>query len=298
MLAFSAAVEPLRVVNQLTGKCLYRWHLMSETGAPVRCSSGIALPVERPVGRLSRNDRLFVCSGLNASGAASERTLAVICYHMRQGGAVGGICTGAYALAKAGILSKKRVTLHWNDLQAFVEQYPDLEVSGHIFEIDDRVTTCGGGVSSVDMMLALIAGDHGADLANMVADMCVLGTQRNKNAGQRKSIAATLNTRHPRPIEAMRIMNDNPENLVSLCDIAEPVNLSPRQLERLFNRYLGVSPAKHYKNIRLDLGRSRVFGTDLTLGEIAVACGFQSTTRFTKNYRDRFGEAPFNPGTA
>ena len=293
MLAFSAAIEPLRIANQLTGKCLYRWHLASEDGEPVRCSNGISLPVNSAIGRLPRHNMLLVCSGLiGTSPTASSKSLAAIRRHSRQGGRVGGICTGTYLLAQAGVLSGKRITLHWENLQAFMEQFPDLNVSGQIFEIDDRVITCGGGVSSVDMMLALIAKDHSGDLANMVADMCVLGMQRNNDTGQRKSIAAVVNTRNPSLIEAVRIMNNNPEDLVPLRDIAQQTNISMRQLERLFKRYLGVSPAKHYKNIRLDLGRSLVSGTELATSEIAIACGFLNTSHFTKSYRERFGESP------
>nr|WP_246531582.1 GlxA family transcriptional regulator [Pseudohalocynthiibacter aestuariivivens] len=270
---------------------------MSEDGAAVQCSNGISLPADSAIGPLTRNDTLLVCSGLNGYSAARSRSLDAIRRHIRQGGSVGGICTGAYSLARVGILSGKRVTLHWENLQAFVEQYPYLEVSGQLFEIDGLVITCGGGVSSVDMMLALIATDHGTDLANMVADMCVLGMQRNNDTGQRKSIAAVINTRNPSLIEAVRIMNDKLEDKVPLCDIALQVNLSNRQLERLFNRYLGTSPAKYYKNIRLDFGRSLVCGTELAMSEIAFACGFRSTTNFTKNYRDRFGENPCNRGS-
>jgi len=141
-------------------------------------------------------------------------------------------------------------------------------------------------------MLALIAKDHGEDLANMVADMCVLGIQRKNDTGQRKSIAAVISTRNPGLIEAVRMMNDNVEDTVPLRDIARRVNLSVRQLERLFNRYLDTTPAKHYKNIRLELGRSLVYGTELAVVEIAFACGFSSASQFTKSYKERFRENP------
>lgn len=113
MLAFSSAIEPLRIANQLTGKCLYRWHVISESGEPVRCSNGISISVDGPLKQISTSDVLLVCSGLEGFSAANTKSLDALRYHKRRGGIVGGICTGAYSLARAGVLENKSFTLHW-----------------------------------------------------------------------------------------------------------------------------------------------------------------------------------------
>ena len=292
MLAFGSAIEPLRIANQLTGKCLYRWHVISESGEPVRCSNGISISVDGPLKQISTSDVLLVCSGLEGFSAANTKSLDALRYHKRRGGIVGGICSGAYSLARAGVLENKSFTLHWENQGAFAEQYPELALSDQLFIVDNNVITCGGGVSAVDLMLALIEEDYGAGLAQKVADMCVLGSQRKREVHQRASISSALNSRNPRLVNAVHIMSENLEDPLSLEDVAYQVGASTRQLERLFKRFLGITPSRYYKDIRLDLGRSLIHETELSVMEIAFACGYASSTQFSKGYKARFGESP------
>lgn len=292
MLAFSSAVEPLRIANQLTGRCLYRWFLQSEDGLPVRCSNGISIPVDTAIAPIAQRDTGFICSGVDGYLAASPRALNWLRDHARHGGMVGGLCTGAFSLARAGLLEGSGFTLHWENQPAFAEHFPDLAVADALFVHHKRVLTCGGGNAAVDMMTALIAADHGAALAAMVSDMCLHGRVRIADHRQRVSLAATFQTRHPVLLRIIRQMADERGDESTLTGILDAEDISRRQVERLFRDHIGMSPAKFLRKLRLDRAHSLMSETDMTLTEIAFASGFNSLSAFRKAWSARHGALP------
>lgn len=292
MLAFASAVEPLRIANQLTGSCLYRWFLLSEDGAPVRCSNGVSIGVDGALQPIGRGDTGFVCSGVDGYLAASSQALGWLRDHARHGGMVGGLCTGAFSLARAGLLSGRRFTLHWENQPAFTERFPDLPVSDALFLRDNRILTCGGGNAPVDMMIALIEEHHGPDLAMMVADMCLHGGHRMPVQRQRVSVAAAVGSRNPVLLRILRRMRAGLTDEVMLTDILRDEVLSRRQVERLFRHHLDTTPARFLRDLRLDRAHSLMMDTDMTTTEIAFASGFHSLGSFRKAYRARFGLSP------
>ena len=292
MLAFSSAVEPLRIANQLTGQCLYRWFLLSEDGQPVQCSNSVTIAADSALVNVHRHDAVMVCSGLDGFSAAQPKTLDLLRRHHRSGGLVGGICTGAYTLARAGLLTDRKFTLHWDNQPAFSEHFPDLPVSAHLFESDRKIITCGGGAAGTDMMLAAIEQDHGPGLTHRIADMCVHGVKRQADVDQQSSIAAAIKSRNPRLVRLVRQMHDHIEDPLSLVEMTEREGISKRQMERLFQRYLATSPSHYYKNIRVDHGRNLIVETNLSITEIAFACGFSNQLLFSRAYKSRFGENP------
>ncbi len=165
LLAFSAAIEPLRIANQLTQQALYRWSLVSMDGRPVESSAGVRVEVDQGLEQLDRSSTIVVCSGTDASQAADRRVLAWLRDHARLGGGIGAICTGAYTLARAGLLGDDMPTVHWENLPAFRELF-DVEPLQQLYVIGRRHFSCAGGEAVVDMMLALIARDHGQNQRN------------------------------------------------------------------------------------------------------------------------------------
>lgn len=292
LLAFSSALDPLRIANQVSQKPLYRWQVLSADGWPVDSSSGVSVMADAPLAEVERDTTLLVCAG-NPGGADPEaRTLAVLQRHYRHGGRVGGICTGAIALARAGLLEGRRFTLHWENQPAFRERFPGSDPTPHKFEQDGRVLTCGGGAAATDLMLSIIAADHGRDFAAMISDMCLRRVPTGEDMFQRSSVAAVLETRNPDLIALVRQMQENIEEPLSMEDLAARAGYSRRHVERLFNRTLGQSPARFYLNLRLDHGRSLLADTDLSLSEVAVAAGFGDKAHFAKAFRARFGVPP------
>ena len=292
LLAFSSAVDPLRIANQLAQKPLYQWDILSESGAPVLSSSGVEISARRALTLLDADVNLFVCSGNNGRTAASAQTLAVLRKHSRMGGVTGGICTGAMTLARAGLLENRTFTLHWENQPAFAEGFPDLMPTQSIFEKDGNILTCGGGAGATEMMLQIIAQDNGDDFAIAVSDMCLRGSGLEHRPLQQSSIAAAIQTRNPRIVQIVREMYENIEDPTPLEQLAHSAGMSRRQMERYFRQKLGETPLAFYRNIRLDRARSLLGGTDMNVIEIATACGFGSSSAFAQYYRARFGASP------
>ncbi len=291
-LAFASAVEPLRIANQLSQQPLYRWRVMSADGAPVASSSAIPVGVDGPIAAQDKETRLFVCAGNPAMAAAAVAVVGAVQRHHRFGGTVGGICTGAVALASAGLLAGKRFTLHWENQVAFAEAFPDLTPTTARYEAEPRLVTCGGGAAATDMMLSFIAADHGATFAAIVSDMCLRTVMPGVEPGQRSSTAALMASRNPVLIACVKLMNLHIENPLSMDDLAEAAGYSRRHMERLFRDAIGKTPGEFYRSLRLDRGRNLLAATDMTLLEVATACGFDSVSHFSKSFRARFGVAP------
>lgn len=292
LLAFSSALDPFRIANQLAQKPLYRWQVYSEDGAQVRSSSGVDVMVDAGLDQIDRDTHLFVCSGNRGAEVATSKVIAALRRHHRFGGRLGGICTGAASLARAGLLQNRRFTLHWENQPGFIETFPDLQPSPNKFEIDADLMTCGGGAAATQMMLSLIASDYGYDFAMVVSDMCLNSVDITQNAKQRSSIARAISSRNGKLLLVMRAMYDNLEEPLSMTELAQASGLSRRQIERLFITYLAETPANVYKNIRLDRARALFAETDMSVAEVAAACGFSSADLLSRNYKARFGEPP------
>lgn len=291
--AFSAALDPLRIANQLAQKPLYGWQVLSETGGAVSSSSGIDIGVHAALSDVATDTYLFVCSGNNGTKVASQGVLASIRRHARFGGKAGGICTGAATLARAGLLEGRTFTLHWENQPGFVETFPQLEPSRHRVERDGDLLTCGGGVAATEMMVSVIARDYGEDFAIAVSDMCLNGPDIGTRREQRSSIAKAISSRNPRVLSVLRMMYENIEFPLSLGELAEHAGISRRQLERQFKLLLGEAPAETYRNIRLDRGRTLLMETDLSVMDVSVAAGFNSSSVFSRHFKERYGETPF-----
>ena len=292
MLAFSAAVEPLRVANQITNKELYRWFVMTENGTPVRCSNGIALVPDSGLENVPRGATAFVCSGIEPAESVTQRVTAWLNRQRAFGTQVGGICSGAFALAEAGLLVGRTFTLHWENQPAFVESFIGLEPSGRLYENDRGLMTCGGGNAATDMMLDRIERDHGKDLAVIVADMCIHFRSNTREVEQKSAHSKALSSRNPHLIAAIRLMSENLEIPLGMAEISDAADISRRQLERLFTRYVGQTPAQFYLDLRVARAHALLNETAMSIGEIAVATGFNSTSQLALRFRRRYGKSP------
>lgn len=292
LIAFTSAVESLRLANRAAGKELYQWRLLSVDGEPAIPSSGVPLQVDGPLDQVGEVEGIVVCSGVDVQLFQDKRLNAWLRLMDRKGVDIGALCTGSYLLARAGLLDGYHCTIHWENLAGFAEDFPQLEVSPELFEIDRNRFTCAGGTAAIDMMLNVISLQHGHELAAKVADQFMHERIRDRHDQQRMSLPARLGVRHPKLLSIIEIMEKNLEEPLARSELAELAGLSTRQLERLFRKYLSRSPARYYLELRLNRARLLLLQTNMSVIDVALACGFVSASHFSKCYRDFFGRTP------
>ncbi|MBZ4022455.1 AraC family transcriptional regulator [Rhodobacter sp. TJ_12] len=293
MMAFASAVEPMRLANQVSGQKLYDWKLASEDGGDVSCSNGTTVRVDMGLGEVTRDDTVLVCGGIDVAEATSKPILNWLRREARRGATMGGLCTGTWAVAKAGLLEGKRATIHWENQDSFFEDFEGVELAKSVFVIDGNRLTSAGGIASIDLILKLIARDHGEALANSVADQLIYNAIRTDQDSQRLSIPTRIGVRHPKLSQVIGRMESNIEEPISPSKLAEEVGMSTRQLERLFRRYLNRSPKRYYMEIRLQKARNLLMQTEMSVINVALACGFASPSHFSKCYRAHYRTTPY-----
>jgi transcriptional regulator GlxA family with amidase domain len=229
---------------------------------------------------------------LRIQAGDERRYLSTLRTAARRGIAVGSLSTGTYLLARAGLLTGYRCTIHWENRSAFQEDFPALDCTNKIYEIDRDRLTCSGGTAAMDMMLHLIARQHGPALAAGVANQFHHERIRDEQEEQRGGRLEGLIQLPARVRQAVLLMQKQIENPLSLADIARRVGLSPRQLERLFMRGTGVTPLRFYMQLRIDRARELLLYSDRPIIEVAVAVGFASTSHFATWYKRIHGTRP------
>lgn len=292
MIAFSAAVEPLRLANRVAGRKIYIWECYSMDGKPVEASNGLGAMAHGAIGDATSLPVLVICGGIGAEHYRNAALYAKLRRLASHGTVVGAVCTGTYVLARAGLLDGYRCTIHWENIDGFREEFPDIEIVSELYEIDRNRFTCSGGTAAIDMMLNFIALHLGHDIAASVADQLIHHRIRSGFEGQRMELRVRLNITNPKLLEAIEEMEGSLEEPMSCADLARSVGLSPRQLERLFSKYLNRSPTRYYLGLRLDRARFLLLQTSLSILNVALACGFVSASHFSKCYREYFGWTP------
>ncbi|MGR3484659.1 MAG: GlxA family transcriptional regulator [Paracoccaceae bacterium] len=293
MLNFACAIEALRCANRMSGHQLYVWSLLSDGGGTATCSAGIGYAVDGDLGEMGRDDTVLLCGGIDIQSAADKRLIGWLRREARRGITVGGLCTASHALARAGLLDGKRATIHWENQDSFHEEFPEVELTKSVFVVDGNRLSTAGGTASIDLMLKLIADDHGEALANAVADQLIYSSIRTDQDQQRLSIPTRIGVRHPKLSHVIQAMEENIEEPISPSILARDVGMSTRQLERLFRRYLDRSPKRYYMELRLSKARNLLMQTDLSVINVALACGFSSPSHFSKCYRAQYQTTPY-----
>ena len=293
LLSFAAAVECLRIANRMAEITLYEWVVSGDSDDFVACSAGSRFHLDMPLSELGRDDTVMICGGSDIQQATSKRLLSWLRREARRGLKIGGLCTASYVLAKAGLMDGKRSTIHWENHDSFSEEFPEVNLTKSVFTVDGNRMTTAGGTSSIDLMLKLIADDHDEKLANAVADQLIYSSIRTDQDTQRLSVPTRIGVRHPKLSQVIQMMEANIEEPISPSLLAKDAGMSTRQLERLFRRYLSRSPKRYYMELRLQKARNLLMQTDMTVINVALACGFSSPSHFSKCYRSHYNTTPY-----
>lgn len=291
MMALAGASEPLRAANRLSGKTLYEWTLLTESGGPVSSSSGIEIHTV-PVDQAPELDRMFVLASLDIEHQKPPKILRFLQRAASRGITVGALSTGTFILARAGLLEGKRCTLHWESIGQFSEEFPTIEVTRELYVNHDNRWTCAGGTAAIDLMLAQIALDFGNQLAANIAEQFLHARIRAPEEHQRMSIQWRFGIHDRRLTAAIAFMENNLENIVGIEEIADRCNLSHRQLERLWHQHFGMTPKKFYLELRLNEARRLLRESTQPIASIAYSCGFVSASHLGAAYRRVWGCTP------
>ncbi len=285
-LGLAAAVEPLFVANWLTKCQTFDWRFLSLDGLPVRASNGMPISVDASLESPQAYGAVIVAASFNtAAHSQNTKLLNWLRRATRFGVQICAIETGSEVLAAAGLLDGHKAAVHWYNLDGFRERYPRVNATSARFAGARGLMTCAGGATSMDMLLALIAAEAGSALADEVALQLFVGDQAKSTP------APALQTAERSTSAAEAIMRETLEQPLSCRTLAARIGLSDRQLQRHFRTAHGMGVAQYYVHLRLERAHKYVQQTELSVTEIAFACGFGSIEHFSRSYRRAFGVA-------
>ncbi len=292
-MALACAVDPLRIANLISGEALYEWSYASEDGRIAQASDGSRLEVQHSFDAIPACDRLFALSGIHMQKKDNTRIInALRRIDRTRTTRIGALCSAAWVLAKAGLLDGRKAAIHWEYHDSFMEEFPEVALLRNVFVADDKYVTASGGTATADLMLHLIEEDHGEDLSQAVADQMVYSAARAATAEQKVSLQSRQGMRNPHLALAIQMMRDHLADPVPHSALAQATGVSIRQLERLFGKYLNTSPKKYYMELRLERARNLLLQTEMSVIDVAFACGFESPGHFSRVYRTAFGVTP------
>lgn len=292
LIAVTNALEVLRMANRVAGRDVYEWSIVSLDGRPVPASSGLELAPTVALDKLGKVEILFVCGGINVREAVSNPLLAALRRLAERRIGLGALCTGGYALARAGLLDHYRATIHWENLPALREEFPRVKLNDQVFSIDRDRYTASGGTAPLDLMLNLIQLKHGLRISQLVSEQFVVERVRSAEDRQYVPLRAQVGSAHRSMIQVAELMEENIEKPLSLEDIARTTGLSRRQIERLFRRHLDCVPKRYYLEMRLRRARELLLQTAMPIMDVTTSCGFKSPPHFSRCYRALFGHPP------
>ncbi|MGI9319763.1 MAG: GlxA family transcriptional regulator [bacterium] len=294
VMAAQVFLDPLRAANYIHGETLYRWEYLSLYGDEVIASNGITVKVNQTYSGAKESIDVLVINASWAPERFQSKRLQVWLRRLSdQGTLMIGLDTGAFIMAFAGLLDGYRATVHYEHTEAFSELFPRIKVGQCLFVTDHNRITCCGGLAAADLALEFIRHRDGLELANAAAQYIFLERLR---PGEDEQLARThepVGYAVPERLrQAILLMERNLEEPLALPEIAQHLDLSQRQLERLFQKYTGITPMRYYINFRLDRARGLVTQTEMSIVEIAGACGFSSAEHLARAYKNQFSIAP------
>ncbi len=282
-----AVASVFEFANVEMSEPVYDVHLLSETGGSVRTSIGVSVATE-PFDD-TNFDTLIVGRG------TQPPTPGLIEFVRRAPGRcrrVAATCLGAFVLAEAGLLDGRRATTHWHRARDLQARFPKVKVEeDRIFIIDGSVWTSAGMTAGIDLALAMVEQDLGADVARAVARQLVVYHRRTGGQSQFSALLE-LEPKSDRIQSALAYAKRNLHTQLTVGQLAEAARLSPRQFSRVFRAETGQSPAKAVENLRLEAARLMMEQSRHPIEAIARLTGFADRDRMRRAFLRTFGQPP------
>src|SRR5215475_4553483 len=292
LLGVIAAIDVMRHANRLSGRELYRWKTYSTDGWAVQSSNGLLLNVDGAPEMAVIPDFLFVCGGFNPERFKHPAVVKWLRHLGRHRVRLGAVTTGAYVLARAGLLDGYACTIHWENAESFATDFPEIELRNNLYVIDRDRYSCSGATATLDMFLHIVSEEHGPGLAMGIAEELQVDRIRSSVDEQARAYRVAVLHRSQKLAAAISAMEGNLETPLAVNELASRAGLTRRQLHRLFRHHTHMSPQEYYRDLRLRHARLMLMNTITPILEIAVATGFTTHSHFTKCYRQRFGVSP------
>lgn len=297
--AFSGFVDLLRLASDegdMSRPVRCSWTVVGESLVPVRASCGIQITPWTTYEEAEAFDYVVVVGGLLHSGpSASEATLQFIRAAARTSATLVGICTGVFALMRAGVMDGYRTCVSWFHYWDFLERFPQAEernlVADRLFVIDGRRITCSGGRASIDVAAAILLRHVEATIVQKALRILLVDDAQKGNAPQPYPPGLEPAT-HPKVRRAILLMEQHVGHPLSLAELARRLDMSARQLERLFAAETGKSPNAYGRQIRIRTASWLLTSSDRTVADIATSCGFSDASHLGREFRKEFGESP------
>ncbi|EKV31864.1 transcriptional regulator, AraC family [Caenispirillum salinarum AK4] len=295
MMALASASEPLRAANLIAGRTLYECELIGLAPGPVTSSAGFPILPDKTLAEgadARAYDLVVLVASLNVRRLQHQALFDWLRRSARHGSRLAAVSTGSLLMARAGLLEGRRCTIHWEMLRDMQEEFPELAVERALYVFDRDRLTCAGGTASLDMMLAWIANEHGGDLTAAIAENFLHTRVRNAAESQRMAVQWRFNISDQRLARAISVMEENMEEPVPPSALADLIGVSPRQLERLFQKAFSKSPARFCLELRLKHAQELLRQSTDSIQVIAHKCGFSSASHFGRAYREIFDSTP------
>jgi transcriptional regulator GlxA family with amidase domain len=206
---------------------------------------------------------------------------------------VASVCSGAFLLARAGLLDGRRATTHWEACELLAQAFPQISVDPDpIFVRDGNVFTSAGVTAGIDLALALVEDDHGPEIARMVARQLVLFLRRPGGQSQFSAAMASQPAEREPLREVQQWMSDNLDADLSVPALAERAFMSPRNFARAFKREVGMTPATYVEALRVERARGLLETSQAAIEDVARRCGFGTVETMRRSFRRRLGVSP------
>ncbi|MCK0208152.1 GlxA family transcriptional regulator [Starkeya koreensis] len=294
--AFSLMVDQLRLAadeGDRSRPIFARWQVMSSRPEPIRASCGITVAPSGPLADPSAFNYIIVIGGLLHGGQQlDEESVAYLKRAAKAGVSLVGVCTGSFVLARAGLMTGRRCCVSWYHYQDFLEEFPHhTPVADRLYVIDGDRITCAGGGGAADLATALVEKFLGRSIAQKSRHVLLLDRQRPGTESQPHPPIADL-VADDRVRRALLMMEQHLADPLPIADIARRLQLSTRQLERLFQTVMGQRPAEFYRRLRLRYARFLLDTTGRSVTDIALEAGFSDCAHFSRQFKAQHGFTP------
>jgi transcriptional regulator GlxA family with amidase domain len=292
MMTLMTMIEPMRIANYLSPSPLYHWEILAFDGATITASNGFSIAAQPPADRNRRGEVIFVLGSWGAEEYVNRDLTSWLRKQAREGAKICSVELGCYLVARAGLLSRHPIATHWSWAPGFQEQFSEVEILDRLFTIEDNFMTVAGGLAGVDLMIKLISDRHGEGLALEVANQMLHHPVRSGDTPQRRTLGQATDLLPSLVRQAIRIIESNVAEPVSVPEIAEKLGLSQRQLERQFKQSVGCTVVQFGLLFRLQHARVLLIATKLSVRDIAAAAGFNTLSHFAHSFGKCFGRRP------